>query len=356
MDAGLLSADITLNNKKVKFDLKKVSSTKYEIQLLPRSAGTYKVRLLLNGLTVKGSPFVIKIDSGARTDTTTEMTNLDQSSTKSSTDLTQNSTSDLDNLKPIQQDTIITPSQRRSPLKQQSTTYRTELIACTDKSNLVVGKEFKVSMLLLERIPSSKTRCNKLPPITASKMTATVKFNNSELIEHKLEQPNGKVCQITATPHKAGSYFVSLLRDGQILEGCPYKLVVSGGAATSKANQKRIIKSNYAQVGVPYFLTLENYDTKALQIDISRKMVCSDSSSLTSVSRSTSSSTISFSSIKYQKIVETKNKLVIKFLPLEPVEHSIDIIDAGKPLKSKLTIATCLTLIIWIPLSINCIC
>ena len=98
---------------------------------------------------------------------------------------------------------------------------------------------------------------------------------------------------------------------------------------------KRIIKSNYAQVGVPYILTLENYDTKSLKIEISRKTVSSDSSSLTSVSRSTSSSTMSFSVVKYQKVVETPNKLVIKFLPLEPVEHSIDIIDAGKLLKSK---------------------
>ena len=44
---------------------------------------------------------------------------------------------------------------------------------------------------------------------------------------------------------------------------------------------------------------------------------------------------MSFSVVKFQKVVETPNKLVIKFLPLEPVEQSIGIIDAGKLIKSK---------------------
>ena len=136
VDAGILSADITLNDKKVKFEMNKVDGTKYEIKLLPRSAGIYKVRLLLNGLTVKGSPFVIKIDSG---------TNLEK---------------DLNLIaeKKIGPAAMIKPESNmpktiaeKAPVllsKPPVILIRTEMIECTDKNDLVVGKEFKFSSII----------------------------------------------------------------------------------------------------------------------------------------------------------------------------------------------------------------
>lgn len=46
----------------VKFDLNKIDDTKYEIKLLPKHAGDYKVYMYLNNESVKGSPFLLKID------------------------------------------------------------------------------------------------------------------------------------------------------------------------------------------------------------------------------------------------------------------------------------------------------
>ena len=80
---------------------------------------------------------------------------------------------------------------------------------------------------------------------------------------------------------------------------------------------------------------MENYDFKNLKIDINKKISTADTSSLTSVSRSTSSLTMSQTPVNYEKIIENKSKLVIKFIPLEAVEHTIDIIERTKPLKGE---------------------
>ena len=40
------------------------------------------------------------------------------------------------------------------------------------------------------------------------------------------------------------------------------------------------------------------------------------------------------SSLRVEKIIENSNKLKIKFVPVEPVEHSIDITENGKSLES----------------------
>jgi hypothetical protein len=68
-----------------------------------------------------------------------------------------------------------------------------------------------------------------------------------------------------------------------------------------------------------------------------------DSSFLTSSSSfvSVSSQSTQFSplllfmsSLRVEKIIENSNKLKIKFVPVEPVEHSIDITENGKSLES----------------------
>ena len=72
-----------------------------------------------------------------------------------------------------------------------------------------------------------------------------------------------------------------------------------------------------------------------------------DSSFLTSSSSfvSVSSQSTQFSplllfmsSLRVEKIIENSNKLKIKFVPVEPFEHSIDITENGKSLESNLII------------------
>lgn len=58
-----MTAEIKLNNKAVIFDLNKIDETKYELKLIPRQIGEYKIYMFLNNQSVKGSPFSIKIDS-----------------------------------------------------------------------------------------------------------------------------------------------------------------------------------------------------------------------------------------------------------------------------------------------------
>ena len=151
MDAGLLSAEITLNNKKINFGLKKLSPTKYEIQLLPKCAGTYKVRLLLNGLTVKGSPFAIKMASGPALEKHLQQLQPQQKSNP--VDLDQS----LDKSEKSQKSQSQSESgQKSSHLCLTSVTsipsiLRTELVSCTDRSSLVVGREFKLNVALLGR-------------------------------------------------------------------------------------------------------------------------------------------------------------------------------------------------------------
>ena len=82
-------------------------------------------------------------------------------------------------------------------------------------------------------------------------------------------------------------------------------------------------------------MKVENYDFKNLKIDINKKIGTADTSSLTSVSRSSSSLTMSLTPVDFEKIIENKSKLAIKFIPLEAVEHTIDIIERSKSLKGE---------------------
>ena len=269
--------------------MNQVDNAKYEIKVLPKSSGVYKVRLYLNGSTVKGSPFIIKVDSFEKLD---QLTDLANTSTKS-----------LGN------------------------SIRTEVLKTPDQNDLVVGKDFKFSVILIEKNHNEKFK----NLILNMELTSTIKFNDHELIDHELENNLDGVFQVNMIPKKAGSYFIYFYKDGRKIEGSPYKFEIISKLI------KKIIKPNYAQVGIPYILTLDNYEQKQLKFEIYRKVTSSDSSSLTSVSRSTSSSSsLSYSSVNYEKIVENKNRLIIKFLPLEPVEHTIDIFDGGKLVKSNL--------------------
>lgn len=288
VDAGTLTAEITIDDQNVKFDLKKVDKTKYEIKLIPRISGVYKVRLFLNDLTVKGSPFIIKVDSYEK--------------------LEEFNSSNLGNA-----------------AKSIDSSIRTEALKTPDQNELVAGKDFKFSVILIEKNLNEKFK----NLILNMELTSTVKLNNHELIDHELENNMDGVFQVSMTPKKAGSYFITFYKDGKKIEGSPYKFEIISKLI------KKIIKPNYAQVGIPYILTLDNYDQKHLKFEIYRKVISGDSSSLTSVSRSSSSSSsLSYSSVNYEKIIENKNRLIIKFLPLEPVEHTIDIFDGGKLVKS----------------------
>ncbi len=290
IDAGLLSADITLNDKKVNFELIKLDATKYEIKLTPTSHGVYKVRLLLNGLTVKGSPFIIKINNGS------QESNHDENAIK-----------------------------KKPPVSS----FRTELIEdISSTASLFVGKEFQLRVFLVEK---TTTKESNLVSIAKNvKLHASVKLNNTELVEHRLEANQDGSFTVSATPQRPGSYFVSFYKDERRVDGSPYKLVVSGRAI------KTILKPNYSQVGKPYILTLDNYDPRQTRIEISRrKSMCLDSSSLTSVSKSISSTTMSTTLIGYERIVEEKSRLVIRFVPMEAVEHLIDVFEMGKLIKGE---------------------
>ena len=55
LGGGLITADIKLNEQRVKFDLRKIDDTKYELRLVPSKVGTYQVYMFLNGDLVKGN-------------------------------------------------------------------------------------------------------------------------------------------------------------------------------------------------------------------------------------------------------------------------------------------------------------
>lgn len=62
-DGGLVTAEITLDNEMVTSDLKKIDETKYELKLVPKQLGEYKIHMFLNNQPVKGSPFSVRINS-----------------------------------------------------------------------------------------------------------------------------------------------------------------------------------------------------------------------------------------------------------------------------------------------------
>ena len=103
-----MSAEVTFHDKQINFELRKIDDTKYEIKLLPTRAGAYKVRLFLNGISVKGSPFVIKINA-------------------------QNELESVNG-----KEKLVKPDVDKQLM-------RTELLENGDKSDLVVGKEFKLN-------------------------------------------------------------------------------------------------------------------------------------------------------------------------------------------------------------------
>jgi len=188
---------------------------------------------------------------------------------------------------------------------------------------LVVGKEFQLRVFVTEK--TSDKESSQTTIVKNAKITASVKFNNSEPVEHILEaNPDGSF-KIIATPQRPGNYFVSFYKDERRIEGSPYKLVVSGRMV------KKILKPSYSQVGKPYILTLENYNPRQTRIEINKKrLTCLESSSLTSVSKSISSTTIDKALISYEKIIEEQNKLVVRFVPMEAVEYWIEIFEGGK--------------------------
>jgi hypothetical protein len=82
---------------------------------------------------------------------------------------------------------------------------------------------------------------------TISNIETKVKHND-KFISHKLELlPNG-IYQIKFLPLKTGPYFVTFYKDGQKIDGSPYRLNIKGKFL------KEMNKPNFGQVGVPYIL------------------------------------------------------------------------------------------------------
>lgn len=98
----------------------------------------------------------------------------------------------------------------------------------------------------------------------------------------------------------------------------------------------------YTQVGVPFIMTVDHKNVENLKVKVNMKQndntfLTSSSSELSVSSHSTQFSPLLFfmSSLRVEKIIENKNRLRIKFVPVEPVEHIIDITENGKSLESK---------------------
>ncbi len=98
----------------------------------------------------------------------------------------------------------------------------------------------------------------------------------------------------------------------------------------------------FTQVGIPFIMTIDHKNVENLKVKVNMKQndstfLTSSSSELSISSQSTQFSPLLFfmSSLRVEKVVENQNKLRIKFVPVEPVEHIIDITENGKSLESK---------------------
>lgn len=107
--------------------------------------------------------------------------------------------------------------------------------------DLIVGEEVKLNVKILEYGSNDKLKK------TISNIETKVKHND-KFVAHKLElMPNG-IYQIKFLPLKTGPYFVTFFKDGQKIDGSPYRLNIKGKYL------KEIFKPNFGQIGVPYVL------------------------------------------------------------------------------------------------------
>jgi hypothetical protein len=284
----MVTAEIKLNEEPVKFDLIKIDATKHELRLVPTRVGIYQIHMFLNGQSIKGSPFLIRIDAiASSTDSmwnaatsgssNTQITtisstinnhpmNLDNHSkppghhldkddvfnlTSSSNVNTDEQVKRMSGLRKSLNDInhILTQAQSdntvstsMSSAATQLKKLRTELFDLTNQSDdLIVGEEVRLNVKILEYGTNDKLKK------TISNLETKV-YHNEKPVCHRLEMlPNG-VYQIKFLPQKTGAYFVTFFKDGQKIDGSPYRLNVKGKFL------KEISRPMFGQVGMPYII------------------------------------------------------------------------------------------------------
>ncbi len=97
---------------------------------------------------------------------------------------------------------------------------------------------------------------------------------------------------------------------------------------------KEIIKPSYAQVGLPYIMNVDYCNITNLKVSVYTKKDSSDSQIITPLLPATPTNPATSSpsiqkmiSLPVEKTIESDAKLRVKFVPLEEVEHLIDITD-----------------------------
>lgn len=121
-----------------------------------------------------------------------------------------------------------------------------------------------------------------------------------------------------------------------MIEGSSLELLVKD-ATLSMVEQRAM----FTQVGVPFIMTVDHKNVENLKVRVNMKQhdnsfLTSSSSALSMSSQSTQFSPLLLfmSSLRVEKFIESNNRLRIKFVPIEPVEHTIDIIENGKSIES----------------------
>lgn len=121
-----------------------------------------------------------------------------------------------------------------------------------------------------------------------------------------------------------------------MIEGSSLELLVKD-ATLSMVEQRGM----FTQVGVPFIMTVDHKNVENLKVRVNMKQhdnsfLTSSSSALSMSSQSTQFSPLLLfmSSLRVEKFIESNNRLRIKFVPIEPVEHTIDIIENGKSIES----------------------
>ncbi|RNA20284.1 Filamin/ABP280 repeat containing protein [Brachionus plicatilis] len=295
---GLVTAEIKLDNQMVTFDLKKINDTNYELKLIPRQVGEYKIFMFLNNQSVKGSPFSVKIES------------LD--GTKITKNLSFNK---------IQSQQVNEPDCKyfddnfnmstRKIINNSDHTFKTDVFELSNRNeDLIVGEQVRLNV----RIIDYGQKSNQL---SETKIDTKV-THNEKLVKHKVELSQSGIYQIKFLPAETGIYNVFFFKNGTKCEGCPYKLNVKGRFL------REIKKPKYAQIGVPYILNVEYCNVTNL-----KAIVFTEKTSTSSLPLKSNKTIAKLINLPVEKIIQSDSKLRLKFVPLHASEHVINIVDNG---------------------------
>ena len=150
-----------------------MDDTRYELRLVPNRCGIYQVHMYLNMQPIKGSPFLIKIDSNGQvqaqpalnttagtndysSNTTTQITQISSLATSSNNLTSFTTTTTSSSATPLIQPSRTPQQQQKSPRKKSSDSssstarsvrlIRTELFDLTNQSDdLIAGEEVKLN-------------------------------------------------------------------------------------------------------------------------------------------------------------------------------------------------------------------